>query len=507
MERGNKTIRSIGIAALAGLLAGIPLSAMAQGSDLPVTTTRVRDGGVSGLPGSVLAGAKLSDQPRYYLDTIDNLSRIATDDSRKAPGLTKNNYVTRVYEVHNTPAIHIQSYLLRSLAYEGGVAEVMGETGIKTPDGKETQFLFVTAPDFMVPGIDDFVKKCDTAGFKFYDGTGKDFGGGAGAQQYIAKHRTASELKAILGSTELGNIGAFLFPPFADDSTNSIYVVDNPSEMADNMAALAMFDKPPLQVELEVNIYEINEGDRGKLGLDWDSWKRFTIGAMNYESPTDNQVLFKDNTDVYSSLLTMDARVFADFINFTVQTGTTKVITSTRITMVNSEDVAGGLSGGARGAATANPAVIESIVSLPFTTVQDDIGPTNAPNARNEVLETAFEGVRVEILPFIGTESITLQVAATVNSLVGYSKDTDVPIISTRNVNSVLNVRDGQPVVLGGLDKTNSVKSRVGVPYLKDIPILGYLFGKESKDTTKSKVLISIKPRIKTTDTPEASML
>ena len=151
--------------------------------------------------------------------------------------------------------------------------------------------------------------------------------------------------------------------------------------------------------------------------------------------------------------------------------------------------------------------MIESIVSLPFTTVQDDVGPTNAPNARNEVLETAFEGVRVEILPFIGTESITLQVAATVNSLVGYSKDADVPIISTRNVNSVLNVRDGQPVVLGSLDKTNSVKSRVGVPFLKDIPVLGYLFGKESKDTTKSKVLISIRPRIKTTDTEEMAKL
>lgn len=473
-------------------------SAVAQ-SDLPVSTTRVREANAPMFPGEVLAGAKLSDQPRYYLDTVDTLNRVTTDATRTAPGLAKNNYVAKVYPIYNTEAIHIQTYLLRTLAYEGGVAEVMGADGVNDGTGKRVQYLFVTAPDFMIPGITEMVENADKPGFKFYDATGKDFGGGPGAIQYVAKHRTASELTAILSGTELGNIGVFLFPPFADDSTNTIYIVDNPADMADNIAALEMFDKPPLQLELEVFIYEISEGDRGKLGLDWDAWKRFTTGSFEYGS-TSGSAFFDKGGDTYTTLLTLDARSLADFLNYTVQSGTTKVLTSTKLTMVNSEDIAGGLSGGGRGAASATPAVVESTVAIPYTVVQADLGGTNSTNARNEVVDSAFEGVRVSILPYIGTQSTTISVDVTVNSLVGYSKDTDIPLISSRKVNSLVNVKDGEPIILGGLEKTNNVKSRVGLPLLKDIPVIQYLFSKETKDTTKSKVVISIKPKLKTGD-------
>jgi type II secretory pathway component GspD/PulD (secretin) len=270
--------------------------------------------------------------------------------------------------------------------------------------------------------------------------------------------------------------------------------VDNPADMADNLAALAMFDRPPLQLELEVFIYEISEGDRGKLGLDWDSWKRFTTGSFEYGSGSGSAFFDKD-TDTYSTLLTLDARVLADFLNYTVQSGTSKVLTSTKLTMVNSEDVAGGLSGGGRGSATATPAVVSSTVAIPYTTSEGSAG-------REETVGTdmAEEGVTVSILPYIGSESTTISVDVTVSSLVGYSKDTDIPLISSRKVNSLVNVKDGEPIILGGLEKTNNVTSRVGLPFLKDIPVIQYLFSKESKDTTKSKVIISIKPKLKTGD-------
>jgi type II secretory pathway component GspD/PulD (secretin) len=489
-------LRNLSSAALlCALTAG---TAYAQG-DLPVTTTRVKEGGAT----ASIEGATLSKQPRYFLDTIDNLSRSTSDETRSAPGLAKNNYIGKVYEIRNTEAIQIQTYLLRTLAYEGGIAEVMGADQVKDGDAK-VQYLFVTAPDFMIPGIDEIVAKADRPGFIFYDATGKDFGGGTGAQRYVGKHRTASELKSILAGTELGNIGVFLFPPFADDSTNSIYVVDNPQDMADNIAALQMFDVPPLQVEIEATIYEISEEDRGKLGVDWDSWKRFFGGSFSYET-TSGSSFFSNENDIYSTILTLDAQALADFLNYTVQSGSSRVVTSTKLTMTNSEDLPGGLSGGARGTATGEPAVIESQVAIPYTTTTT----VNEGNGRGEVVDTeiAYEGVRAEILPFIGTETITLKVSASVNSLVGYSKENDIPLISSRSINSIVNLKDGEPVVLGGLEKTTTTTSRVGLPLLKDIPVVGYLFSKESKGTTTSKILIALKPRIKTTDTVEASKL
>jgi type II secretory pathway component HofQ len=211
---------------------------------------------------------------------------------------------------------------------------------------------------------------------------------------------------------------------------------------------------------------------------------------------------------LWTTLLTLDARVLTDFLNYTAQKGHSKVVTSTKVTMVNSEDIPGGLSGGARGTSTGTPATIQSIVPIPFTVVDPGDGPLNAPNERNELINAAtFEGIKVDILPFIGSESITLQVDATVNSLLGYSKDTDFPLINTRTMHSVVNLKNGEPVVLGGLDKVSNVSSRVGIPGLKDIPVIKYLFSKESKSAVKSKVLVTLRPRLKTTDTEAAAKL
>lgn len=489
-------IRSLTRAAALAAVTLLAADTFAQ-SDRAVTTTRS-----GGVPPEAVAKMNLSDVPRYFLDTVDNLNRETSDDSRRAPGLAKNNYVVRVFPVRNTEAIHIQSYLLRALAYEGGTAEVMGSDNVKD-SGARLQYLYVTAPDFMMPGIEELVKESDKQGFTFYDATAKTFGGPAGALGYAGKHRTATELAAILKGTELGNVGAFLFPPFADDATNRIYIVDNPGDMADNMAALDYFDTPPLQVDLKVTIYEMSGIDNGKLGLDWDIWKSATTGALEYSSLSGN-TFFNADGDAFSTLLTLDARALASFINYTVQTGTSKVLTSTRLTMVNSEDIPGGLSGGSKGASTGSAAVIESTIPIPYRIAQNEVGPTNAHNDYNEVIDQTFEGVRVEMTPFIGTESITINFNMQVNSLVGYSKVNDTPLVSTRRMNSVLNIRGGEMLIAGGLDRESTTESRVGIPGLKEIPVLQYLFSKKSKRTEKTKVVILLEPAIKGGDTKEA---
>ena len=90
------------------------------------------------------------------------------------------------------------------------------------------------------------------------------------------------------------------------------------------------------------------------------------------------------------------------------------------------------------------------------------------------------------------------EVDAQVNSVVGYTKGTNVPIISTRRSNSVVNLEDGAPIVFSGLEKTTYNRSKSGLPFLIKLPVIKYLFGKETKaDTRKSQVLIALQPRIK----------
>jgi type IV pilus assembly protein PilQ len=70
------------------------------------------------------------------------------------------------------------------------------------------------------------------------------------------------------------------------------------------------------------------------------------------------------------------------------------------------------------------------------------------------------------------------------------------PTIITKNAETNVIQLDGQTIVIGGLNKETSARSDTGVPYLEDIPGLGYLFKRKSTDDRLEDLLIFITPHI-----------
>ncbi|MEK7991395.1 MAG: hypothetical protein VSS52_010340, partial [Thiotrichaceae bacterium] len=70
------------------------------------------------------------------------------------------------------------------------------------------------------------------------------------------------------------------------------------------------------------------------------------------------------------------------------------------------------------------------------------------------------------------------------------------PIISNRAINTSLSLADGGSVLLGGLISTNKTIGNTGIPFLKDIPILGRLFRADSENITRSELVMLIIPYI-----------
>ena len=70
------------------------------------------------------------------------------------------------------------------------------------------------------------------------------------------------------------------------------------------------------------------------------------------------------------------------------------------------------------------------------------------------------------------------------------------PFIIKKQTETSLIVRDGETIVISGLSKQQGSGSVSGVPWLKDIPVLGWLFKGEGKSETMEEVLIFITPRI-----------
>jgi type IV pilus assembly protein PilQ len=70
------------------------------------------------------------------------------------------------------------------------------------------------------------------------------------------------------------------------------------------------------------------------------------------------------------------------------------------------------------------------------------------------------------------------------------------PTILTRNAETNIIQLNGQTIVIGGLSEETSARSDTGVPFLEDIPGLGYLFKRKSTDDRLEDLLIFITPHI-----------
>src|SRR5258708_21655099 len=81
----------------------------------------------------------------------------------------------------------------------------------------------------------------------------------------------------------------------------------------------------------------------------------------------------------------------------------------------------------------------------------------------------------------------------------------DVPITSSKDATAKVAVRDRDTIMLGGLIETSKNSNNSGVPFLKDIPLLGYLFRSSEKDETRSELIVLIRPTV--LPTPEVAAL
>ena len=92
------------------------------------------------------------------------------------------------------------------------------------------------------------------------------------------------------------------------------------------------------------------------------------------------------------------------------------------------------------------------------------------------------------------SDFVRLEIDQSIDGLEGYKYD--APITSKRKISNVVVVRDGQPVVIGGLMRDQETETVDKIPFLGDIPLLGMLFRKTKTVVTKKNLLLVIVPHI-----------
>ena len=114
-------------------------------------------------------------------------------------------------------------------------------------------------------------------------------------------------------------------------------------------------------------------------------------------------------------------------------------------------------------------------------------------------------GVGLNVTPFITPDNlVVMQIDQTVDNLgsnLDLGNGLSAPTTQTRSASSFVTVRDKDAVLLGGYITTSTDKQRSGVPLLKDIPYLGAAFSKRSQNSSRTELMILIRPSILATPT------
>lgn len=121
----------------------------------------------------------------------------------------------------------------------------------------------------------------------------------------------------------------------------------------------------------------------------------------------------------------------------------------------------------------------------------------------NENVQSVFAGVLLTITPEIADDkTITLKInpslseTATDITQTDNSQRTMPPDLTRRQLSSVVTVKDGNRIILGGLINTTNRNEANKVPILGDIPVISYLFKYEEKIKTVQELVIIIEPHI-----------
>lgn len=128
------------------------------------------------------------------------------------------------------------------------------------------------------------------------------------------------------------------------------------------------------------------------------------------------------------------------------------------------------------------------------TTLQGTLSPTAQVQQSYKEAKADFT---IKITPFVsGDENVTMDISIDQSSFVGQLLPNAPPPTVNRKIESSIRVKNGEMIVLGGLESIAREDSGSGVPLLQRIPVIKWFFSKRTKSRTKTKLLVFVKPTV-----------
>ena len=283
-----------------------------------------------------------------------------------------------------------------------------------------------------------------------------------------------------------GGPGGSLLPGVrvtADAVNNAILIYANQENYRIIERTLNQLDRPKLQVAIDVTIAEVTLNDSLNYGVQFYLANQY--GSI--VNSTSGQPTASANAPPGLNLIVGNNATPHAIINALHGLTDVKILSNPSLVVVDNQE-----------------ATLEVGDQVPIST-----GSATVLSTSNTVVNTVDyknTGIILHVQPRVNSNGNVLLAIEQEISSVPPNSATLTPTISQRKVKSAISVASGQMVLLAGLISETQSNSRSGVPLFDQLPLIGGAFGTTGKGTTRTELIIFIRPQI-IRDGADASMV
>ena len=252
---------------------------------------------------------------------------------------------------------------------------------------------------------------------------------------------------------------------FVNPEVNALILFGTPAEYERVKKLLETLDVELKQVSVEAKFLILNKEVTKNFGMDW-IW---TSTNQNYYTRIENMTNSSnyESIQIGRSFSLVNDWNFGAIINALVTNGKAKILSRPNVMTTQGRE-----------------AVIYVGNSVPVERTE-----------RSETLTTSSydyhdAGIKLKYTPHINTDGTITAKLYTEVSTPEYDSNTGAYRFNVRTAETTVTVRDGEPMVIGGLIGAEEAKSVSKIPFLGDLPILGALFRNHRKSKSESELVI-----------------
>jgi general secretion pathway protein D len=291
-------------------------------------------------------------------------------------------------------------------------------------------------------------------------------------------------------------------PPIINKNAGLVTVTATAKQMARVEEYIKKLQqKMHMQVLIDVQILAVTMSKGKTTGIDWSQLYKLqdiqlSVHRLNsknvskFEGDSITEGVYNGFRDVQQLVSIKAGGSLKEVIKFLQTQGDVSAISNPKILTLNNQ-----------------PALItvgtEYFYKIKQSTNQQGSTGGIVATTQNDAIQSVFAGVLLDITPEISSEGeITLKINPSLSETNqdmtqdGANERVMPPDLDRRQLSSVVTVKDGNRIILGGLINTKMTTEGNKVPILGDIPVLNYLFKYENKVKAVQELVIIIQPHI-----------